>query len=95
VDFYGANFTVFILGTIEMIGISWIYGKFYMFFNKLSFEFHFGHMLLLGQDFLKCAEDYAISSVTLVAEDYAISSVPFVAEDHAISSVTFVAELIA
>ncbi|PSN36336.1 Sodium-dependent nutrient amino acid transporter 1 [Blattella germanica] len=26
VDFYGANFTVFILGTIEMIGIAWIYG---------------------------------------------------------------------
>jgi hypothetical protein len=28
VDFYGANFTVFILGTIEMVGIGWIYGKF-------------------------------------------------------------------
>ncbi|PSN34958.1 Sodium-dependent nutrient amino acid transporter 1 [Blattella germanica] len=26
VDFYGANFTVFILGTIEMVGIAWIYG---------------------------------------------------------------------
>ncbi|XP_021912916.1 sodium-dependent nutrient amino acid transporter 1-like isoform X1 [Zootermopsis nevadensis] len=26
VDFYGANFTVFILGTIEMIGIAWVYG---------------------------------------------------------------------
>lgn len=26
VDFYGANFTVFILGAIEMIGIAWIYG---------------------------------------------------------------------
>jgi hypothetical protein len=27
VDFYGANFTVFILGTIEVIGIAWIYGE--------------------------------------------------------------------
>jgi hypothetical protein len=27
VDFYGANFTVFILGSIEMVGIAWIYGK--------------------------------------------------------------------
>ncbi|PNF16937.1 Sodium-dependent nutrient amino acid transporter 1 [Cryptotermes secundus] len=26
VDFYGVNFTVFILGTIEVIGIAWIYG---------------------------------------------------------------------
>lgn len=26
VDFYGANFTVFILGSIEMVGIAWIYG---------------------------------------------------------------------
>jgi hypothetical protein len=28
VDFYGANFTVFILGLIEVVGIAWIYGKF-------------------------------------------------------------------
>jgi hypothetical protein len=26
VDFYGANFSVFILGTIEMIAVAWIYG---------------------------------------------------------------------
>ncbi|XP_069682879.1 sodium-dependent nutrient amino acid transporter 1-like [Periplaneta americana] len=26
VDFYGANFTVFILGAIEIVGVSWIYG---------------------------------------------------------------------
>jgi Sodium:neurotransmitter symporter family. len=27
VDYYGANFSVFILGTIEVIGVTWIYGK--------------------------------------------------------------------
>jgi hypothetical protein len=28
VDFYGVNFTVFILGSIEVVGVAWIYGKF-------------------------------------------------------------------
>jgi len=27
VDYYGANFTVFILGTVEIVGISWVYGR--------------------------------------------------------------------
>jgi hypothetical protein len=35
VDFYGANFTVFILGTIEVIGIAWIYGEFILHMAKL------------------------------------------------------------
>ncbi|GFG40221.1 hypothetical protein Cfor_09809, partial [Coptotermes formosanus] len=26
VDFYGANFSVFVLGTIEIIGVAWVYG---------------------------------------------------------------------
>jgi solute carrier family 6 amino acid transporter-like protein 5/7/9/14 len=26
VDFYGATFPVFILGTFEIVGIAWIYG---------------------------------------------------------------------
>jgi hypothetical protein len=26
VDFYGANFSVFILGTIEVVGVAWVYG---------------------------------------------------------------------
>jgi hypothetical protein len=34
VDFYGANFTVFILGTIEVVGIAWIYGKFPLYMMK-------------------------------------------------------------
>jgi hypothetical protein len=37
VDFYGANFTVFILGTIEMIGVGWIYGMFLYIFQGIDF----------------------------------------------------------
>lgn len=35
VDFYGVNFTVFILGTIEVIGIAWIYGEFILYMSKV------------------------------------------------------------
>jgi hypothetical protein len=35
VDFYGANFTVFILGTIEVVGIAWIYGELTLYMTKV------------------------------------------------------------
>jgi len=35
VNFYGADFTIFIQGSVEVVGIAWIYGKF-----LLSYRIH-------------------------------------------------------
>jgi hypothetical protein len=48
VDYYGANFTVFILGTVEMVGISWVYGTLiYKKLNTLNFKYHVNELFLL------------------------------------------------
>lgn len=36
VDHYGTSFVVFILATFEVIGVVWVYGKYYKIKNSLT-----------------------------------------------------------
>ena len=48
VDFYGASYTVFFLGTIEIVGLVWIYGTLnYKQLNTLNLKYHVGQLFLL------------------------------------------------
>ena len=48
VDYYGANFSVFILGTVEIVGLAWIYGTLiYKQLNTLNFKYHVDQLFLL------------------------------------------------
>jgi hypothetical protein len=48
VDHYGATFPIFILGTVEIVGLAWIYGKLiYKHLNTLNFKYHVGQLFLL------------------------------------------------
>ena len=48
VDFYGASYTVFFLGTIEIVGLVWIYGTLnYKQLNTLKLKYHVGQLFLL------------------------------------------------
>jgi len=49
VDFYGATFPVFILGTIEIVGLAWVYGRLiYKQLNTLNFKYNVRQLFLLG-----------------------------------------------
>jgi hypothetical protein len=49
VDTYGATFPVFILGTFEIIGLGWIYGRsIYNQLNSLNFKYHVSQLFLLA-----------------------------------------------
>ena len=56
VDYYGANFSVFILGTVEIIGFAWVYGTLICKqLNTINLKYHVGQLFLLRYDFAKCA----------------------------------------
>jgi hypothetical protein len=41
VDYYGSNFSVLILATVQIIGMSWVYGTLiYKQLNTLNFNFN-------------------------------------------------------
>jgi solute carrier family 6 amino acid transporter-like protein 5/7/9/14 len=47
VDHYGANFPVFILGTIEIVGVAWVYGRLiYKQLNTMNFKYHISQLFL-------------------------------------------------
>jgi hypothetical protein len=49
VDYYGANFSVFILGTVEIVGLAWVYGRLiYKQLHTLNFKYHVNQLFLLG-----------------------------------------------
>jgi hypothetical protein len=49
VDYYGTNFTVFILGTVEIIGLAWVYGRLiYKRLNTLNLKYNVSRLFLLG-----------------------------------------------
>ena len=49
VDHYGVTFPVFILGTVEIVGLAWVYGRLiYKQLNTLNFKYHASHLFLLG-----------------------------------------------
>jgi len=48
VDYYGANFSVFILGTVEIVGLAWVYGTLiYKQLNTMNVKFHVRQLFLL------------------------------------------------
>ena len=48
VDYYGANFPVFILGTVEIVGLAWVYGGLiYKQLNTLDLIYNVSHLFLL------------------------------------------------
>jgi hypothetical protein len=48
-DHYGINFPILIFGTIEIVGLAWIYGRLiYKQLNTLNFKYHVGQLFLLG-----------------------------------------------
>jgi hypothetical protein len=48
VDYYGTNFSVFILGTFEIVGLAWVYGKLiYKQLHTLNFKYKVSQLFLL------------------------------------------------
>jgi len=48
-DHYGVNYTILVFGTIEIVGLAWIYGRLiYKQLNTLNFQYHVSQLFLLG-----------------------------------------------
>jgi hypothetical protein len=48
VDYYSTTFAVFILGTVEIIGLAWIYGTLiYQELNTLNFKYHVSQLFIV------------------------------------------------
>jgi hypothetical protein len=49
VDQYGVYFPILVLGTVQMVGLAWIYGRLiYKQLNTLNFKYHVSQLFLLG-----------------------------------------------
>jgi len=48
-DHYGVNYTILVFGTIEIVGLAWIYGRLiYKQLNTLNFKYNVRQLFLLG-----------------------------------------------